>query len=285
VSTAFVPLGLNPYPETYLTAPIEMPLAASDRPHWFVGKASRTGCSRPFFKDRACYSLKVNGVKPDEIFVFDGGRFVLSNLWHADESNLAPEPERPKRPASQAATGREGPMGFDRSAIAAIARNTGTAKPRKARNPGSSGKSLELIVSNGGGVIEWTKVPNGVQYLPGGKTIPKKSPVDFIGTVIGTGRAVFCDAKQDADKTAFDAKRDHLKPHQVAELIRHGRAGAISGLLIESTAHGRLHWLPWVRLVNWQPTYRWEDVLDLGPSNAAINWRWVIATVEAAHAK
>lgn len=159
------------------------------------------------------------------------------------------------------------------------------AKPaRKPRALGTSGKSLELVVANGGGVIEWTRVPNGVKYVRGGDTVPTKSPVDFIGTVIGTGRAVFCDAKRCSQKTGYNAQRDHLKPHQISELVRHGRAGAIAGLLIESTAEGAFYWLGWRDLQQNKASYRWAELRRVGMSNVAINWRLVIAPYEPASA-
>jgi hypothetical protein len=154
-------------------------------------------------------------------------------------------------------------------------------KPRRAR---STGKVLEALILNSrsGYGVELEHVPNGVQFIGGGKTIPKKSPVDFGGSVVGTGRAVWLDAKECHKAGSFDASDDKLKRHQVDLLIRQGRAGAIAGLLIRCSTTERLHWLDWRLLVDRRPTYPWGELPDVGDAKAyRVDWAAVSRAVAA----
>jgi hypothetical protein len=154
---------------------------------------------------------------------------------------------------------------------------TGTGRrTRKARKPGA-GRHLEALViasncrSNGATLV---KVPNGVRWLPGGKTIPVKSPVDFSGTLDG-GRHIVFDAKECALPDYFEVNAAKVAAHQIAELVRHGQQGAVAGLLIEATAHGTLHWLNWTRLVDCPPSLRWDAIPVVGLASKAVSWRGV----------
>lgn len=167
-----------------------------------------------------------------------------------------------------------------------------TKRTRKARKPGTSGKSLETAVAMPNGVIVFTKIPNGVQFKTGGDFFYTKSPPDFAGTVVGSGRAVWLDAKRCGLVRAFNPSTSALKQHQVDALVRHGRAGAVAGLLIEATEWDTYYWLDWTRLADltetFRPVFRWGDLPDLGAATHTIDWRRVLAVAapagEARHA-
>lgn len=156
-----------------------------------------------------------------------------------------------------------------------------TARMRKPRR--NTGKGLESLVLASQGDVVLLKVPNGVQYLPGGKTVPKAGPVDFVGLHLPTKRMVILDAKQCDLVHRFPVgNTSSVKPHQIAELIRFGEAGAVSGLLIESTRHRRLHWLPWQMLMRCPPSYPWASIPEIGPSTHAVQWDKVLAAAATA---
>lgn len=143
------------------------------------------------------------------------------------------------------------------------------------------GRHLESLVLASQGTVTLTKIPNGVRYLPGGKTIPCKSPVDFAGTVHGSGRAVWLDAKQCDLKGRFPVgNKDHVTPQQIAELVRHGRAGAVAGLLVERTGEDELYWCDWSILTNAPPSYAWKDLAYVGSSKLAVNWWHVLEAAQ-----
>lgn len=150
----------------------------------------------------------------------------------------------------------------------------------------NKGRSLELTVqASTGNLLELVKVPNGVRYKAGGGTFPVPSPVDYLGLVRATGRAICFDAKKCALKKAFPiGNRDHFPAHQRDFLIRFGEAGAVSGLLVESEKLGRYLWMDWkiIRECEGKPSVPWEgcggmDYLwigwrDLGPNSHAIKF-------------
>jgi penicillin-binding protein-related factor A (putative recombinase) len=147
------------------------------------------------------------------------------------------------------------------------------------------GRHLEKLIdlSNGRGV-QLERMGLMVQYLPGGKSIVKKGPVDYGGTVIGSGRAIWFDAKMCESPTRFPLNNeDHLPRHQKDFLTRQGQAGAISGLLIEASHSdlGMIFWLPWqaVRSLA-DPSMTWEAVthlgIDVGNSDAVIDWMKIV---------
>lgn len=140
----------------------------------------------------------------------------------------------------------------------------------------SKGSSLETVVLASQTLIRATKVPNGVKYLRGGRTVPTKGPVDFFGICRRTKRLVLFDAKQcDLAQRFPVGNTDHLPPHQRDLLITYGREGAIAGLLIEATRLRRYFWLYWESLVSCPPSYQWNDgdhLHDLGPTTHLPLW-------------
>jgi hypothetical protein len=149
---------------------------------------------------------------------------------------------------------------------------------------GTRGKSLEAtVVASQRGVIIVEKIFNTHKFIRGGKQIPLRGPVDFIGTIIASGGAIWLDAKVCENPRLFVAARDHLPEHQRLLLIRHGEAGAVAGCLCEAT-HPTLRkyfWLPWQLLTDSRVSYPWSELIDLGPTTHLIDFRILID----AHAK
>lgn len=138
----------------------------------------------------------------------------------------------------------------------------------------SRGKSLEsLILASQGAYVVLEKVPNGVKTLAGGRVVRCKSIVDFMGTVTSSGRAIVFDAKQCDLKHRFPVgNADHVTPDQRATLIRHGKAGAIAGLLVNSTYWQLLYWLSWQQLQAGTPSMRWSELTTIGLSTHAVDF-------------
>jgi hypothetical protein len=150
--------------------------------------------------------------------------------------------------------------------------------PRRPRRPGTSGRTLETLAlaSSGRGAVP-TKVPNGVKYLPGGKTVPIPSPVDISGTLAG-GRHLVFDCKECGRADGFAVNADHVRPHQIMELCRHGEQGAAAGLLILRTATDGLYWLDYSRLAASQGhVVKWDAMPLVGTAKVAIDWANVAA--------
>ena len=160
-------------------------------------------------------------------------------------------------------------------------RKAGTAgapAAKRTRAAGSSGKTLEkLVAASSGPVVCLTQIPNGIQFKPRGEFFFKPSPPDFAGTVCASGRSVWLDCKEERNRTSFNAQDDHVKPHQVETLVAHGRAGAVSGLLIRQVHGERLRWLDWKRLEHKAASYPWDDLPDVGDATAAVvDWDLVL---------
>lgn len=123
-----------------------------------------------------------------------------------------------------------------------------------------------------------SQVPNGARMLPGGKAVLSKGPCDFF---VGIGRpALLCvlDAKESGRLTSFAANPSHFAEHQRLELIRHGSAGAIAGLLVLNTRTDRLYWIRWQDFLPRRDFYPWDDAAlrYVGDANATIDWRRIV---------
>ncbi len=107
-------------------------------------------------------------------------------------------------------------------------------------------------------------------------------PVDWVGTVCGTGRSIHFDTKEGSIPTRFDI-RPVLTDKQRKHLITQGRAGAIAGLLIEAKhpSRQRFFWLPWEALVVDEASVKWEDprLVDLGSARGPIDFRRIPGVV------
>lgn len=146
---------------------------------------------------------------------------------------------------------------------------------------GYQGRGLETtIISSQRNVVCLEKIPTSMKFLPGGKQIPIKGPVDFIGEVRQTGRAIHFDAKQNGDRNGFYIHK-YLEPHQEAHLNRHGSAGAICGLLMEATHPdvAAFFWMDWrdVSRVWLSPQRRvdWSAMLRLGDNKHCVKFEMI----------
>jgi hypothetical protein len=161
--------------------------------------------------------------------------------------------------------------------MAGRSRKGGEVITRKYVNHAHKGRALEHAIEvSAGSILSLVKVPNGTKYLAGGKTIPVKSPVDYMGTVTGAGKSICFDAKKCALVKSFPiGNRDHFPPHQREMLIRQGEAGAIAGLLVESEAAERFLWLGWAHIGWATESIAWIDSrwVDCGPTTHAIQFR------------
>jgi penicillin-binding protein-related factor A (putative recombinase) len=169
----------------------------------------------------------------------------------------------------------------DSQLLSVLARN-GQAASTSAylRATARPGKTLERLIESEQKLpnvpVVLTFVRQEARRIPdrargGVKLIAMKGPCDAFGTVRATGRSIVFDMKECKAVRSFDAKLDHLPHHQVGELIRHGRAGAIAGLLVLSTRHGWLYWLDWKKLVQRKPTYPWDE-LEYAGTMHGVNW-------------
>jgi len=149
-------------------------------------------------------------------------------------------------------------------------------KPK--RKNAKLGQTFErLIEISGQGVVSFAKFPNGYQHIGGGKGFAVKTPCDFGGTIIGTGRAIFWDAKRCEAKTRFPiGNRDHFPDHQRLFLQHQHEAGAVAGLMVEDVSGGRVLWLSWFIVGHWRDlaSIEWgsDSWIDLGPSNRVIDF-------------
>lgn len=144
------------------------------------------------------------------------------------------------------------------------------------------GRSLETtVIASQCGVVALERMPTAARLIRG-KWTPMKSPVDYIGTVCGTGRAIMFDAKQSALATRFKVgDRDHIPEHQRQFLLRQSYAGAIAGLLIEATDQ-RIRKYFWLHArylgANYNiPSIPWDHtwLVSLGPTTHNIDFRQI----------
>jgi hypothetical protein len=170
------------------------------------------------------------------------------------------------------------------------------ASGRRGRD--ASGKNTEAAVigaqhDSRGPLLALDPIPNGVRIFSGGAAAVK-TPYDFSGCVVGSGRGFFTDAKHVGDgRNAGHATAQYgfpwdkcTKPHQLYALALKGHAGAIAGLTVEN-AHGRRWlWLDWrffdeaaelvyrgAGRIDWS-FHRW---CDLGPTTHVIQYRRLVA--------
>jgi hypothetical protein len=141
---------------------------------------------------------------------------------------------------------------------------------------GHEGRNLEsLILASQGGVL-LTKIPFSAKRLPGGHIVACCGPCDFFGIHIPSGRMLVFDGKQSKNPHRLPTGEKEFREHQRLELIRYHDAGAISGLLCESTATGRLYWCSARRFLTRAPSIPWEDMIDIGPATHTVEWGRIV---------
>lgn len=153
---------------------------------------------------------------------------------------------------------------------------TPTKPPRR-----NNGKAFEsLIYKSSGRVILLERLPaSGSKCIGPGKFINQPVCCDFAGTVIGTGRAFFADAKSNKEPKRFPMGNwTKVHDHQRAFLVAQGKAGALSGLLVESSASGDVYWLDWKHLDGREPSILWTDerLVRLGTNRVLIDFSGIV---------
>jgi hypothetical protein len=90
------------------------------------------------------------------------------------------------------------------------------------------------------------RIENGMKRVGGGKSFAVKQAVDYFGTFVG-GRSLVFDAKHSRDASFDFSNEKVMKRHQIEAIIRHGQAGAVAGVLVDSMRVGWL-WFSWREL-------------------------------------
>lgn len=145
---------------------------------------------------------------------------------------------------------------------------------RRRSAPANRGKSLEAVVlASQGEAVRLVKFPQAARWV-GARLQPIKGPVDYGGTVVADGRAIFFDAKECASKRTFSLHESHVPRHQKEFIWMMGSAGAVAGLLIEATELGQYFWLDWHHVFT-EPGVKWESetMTALGDSKFAVPFK------------
>ena len=128
--------------------------------------------------------------------------------------------------------------------IPSVDRPPGTFPRRTRLSHANRGRRLEsAVIASQRDVIRVRKTSAGAKWLAGGKAVRQVGPPDFIGTVVGSGRSICFEAKQSDRPNGFPL--DMVRPHQLDYLTEQGQAGAVAGVLVESTAKRLYLWLTW----------------------------------------
>jgi len=153
--------------------------------------------------------------------------------------------------------------------------------PEHEPRPQKRGKRLERMCAAPSPLVLLVRVEQGIRrFRKGGDWQQQsvKSPPDFYGCVIGTGRLVVFDAKETAHARHLDARPKIVKTHQKRQIVRAGRAGAVAGLLCLRTTDDALFWCPWPLLENETVTeIPWSAMRACGTVRRGIDWRLVLA--------
>lgn len=155
----------------------------------------------------------------------------------------------------------------------------------KALKKTNLGRSLEeVVLASQLHTVRLAKTTAGVKMLRGGAFKRTFGIVDFVGTVVGSGRAIHFDAKQTAEDRGFYLSM--LKPHQEEHIAVHWRAGAIAGALVEATAADvkAFFWVS-ARMINDarrinKKCILWTEAYRLGDSLNTIDFGRLIAFAE-----
>lgn len=135
------------------------------------------------------------------------------------------------------------------------------------------------VVDRCGRVMEFVEIPSGAKWIGKGRHVPVASPFDRAGAVYGSGRGVFWDYKAVNPKVASLRVGDPkiFKPHEVDNLVRLGRTGAISGVLVSCGRYNDVRWMDARHLVMRVPI-RFDDPrwLILGPAGGPVPFRKLV---------
>ena len=138
-----------------------------------------------------------------------------------------------------------------------------------------AGQSFEqLVLSSGhdadGAVMELVAVKNFARRIvftrkdgtKEFKLIEERSPFDAVGVIYESAQAVAFDCKR-IDAASFPVHHPNMvKPHQIKELMRLERAGAVAGFLVYCLRLGDYRWLggtaAWRASLRMKPL-QWDD--------------------------
>ena len=156
---------------------------------------------------------------------------------------------------------------------------------RTRRRTGREGKRLETLIasSSSPATALLTQVPTASRMIrtPRGlQAVQMKSPADFFGLHVASGRLIVIDAKECAEKHRLVTNADHLAEHQRLELCRYGHAGAIAGLIALRTTTGDLYFVSWRRLVKRVPSIQWDELPGIGSASFAVDWGRVVKAAD-----
>lgn len=100
----------------------------------------------------------------------------------------------------------------------------------------------------------------GGRYVNEARLIEEKSPMDFTGSVWGSGRGIHMDAKSCSEDAASFRVNDPkiVKPHQIDSLQNLERAGGIAGFMVRCMRDRVYLWLPASKARSDKPL-RWDD--------------------------
>jgi penicillin-binding protein-related factor A (putative recombinase) len=146
----------------------------------------------------------------------------------------------------------------------------------------SKGAGFEAVIEASQSLTLLTKIPNGHKYLRGGHIQPIKGPVDFMGCVKGSARAVVFDAKECSQLLRFPCgDRTHIPQHQVEHIVRYGSQGALAGLLIwaKHPSVGAYYWMNWTLMKGILPSsIAYENLFHVCSDRTNVLWDRVIST-------
>lgn len=149
---------------------------------------------------------------------------------------------------------------------------------RRAKQSGDSFEAVIELSARTSGVVCLEHLPScGGRFVGKERMVNEAMPTDFIGSVIGSGRAIFFDAKSSAHPRGFDFRNEKLmKPHQVVFLKENERAGALAGVIVRAEWVGIYCWLDAGFIVG--DIFLWESHfwVPLGNIGDPINFRALV---------
>lgn len=141
-----------------------------------------------------------------------------------------------------------------------------------------TGKSFEemILASQSPSTVLLTKIPLSARRIRGREMVACRGPCDFLGMYVPTGRMVIFDAKSGKGDNRLETREAHFPLHQRAQIIRYGEAGAIAGLMAESSTNQMVYWCPWTMLIVPRPSIPWAEMICVGSSREVIDWRKIV---------
>lgn len=167
-------------------------------------------------------------------------------------------------------------------------------RSRRAVNAQRAGKDFQRTIETS--LVLYRKIVTieplpamGACHVGGGKIVTEKICCDYVGTFVGSGVALFADAKSCGQrKVSFDPSM--VSEEQERFLSRMGRANAVAGLLVECHERKRYLWLD-VSELDGQPMRFARDGkllrcwTDLGSTAGLVDFRALAAAYKLGGSK